>query len=150
MILIFVLANSVGWLVVQLSIAAVATRIGPPHFAADGLLPRVRSWEIVFYQRWLRIRRWKRKLPDGTSWVGGYRKHSLATRNPADLRQLAIESRRGETAHWLMFASFPLFFLWNPPWAWIVVALYAAAANLPCIVVQRYNREAVRRMLLSL
>lgn len=148
MIVRFIAINSIGWLVVQLSIAAILTRMSSRHFRTDGLLPGVRGWEISLYRRWFRIRRWKRKLPDGSPWVGGgFRKQDLATRCPNHLHQLEIETRRGEAAHWLMLTCFPIFFLWNPPWAWLLIALYAVAANLPCILVQRYNREVVRRML---
>jgi glycosyl-4,4'-diaponeurosporenoate acyltransferase len=34
----------------------------------------------------------------------------------------------------------PLFFLWNPPSIWWVMAAYALAANGPCLIAQRYNR----------
>lgn len=142
-----ILVNTLGWLVLQLSIAAVAIRIGPSRFEDDNWLYRVRAFEIEFYKRWLHIRRWKHLLPDGASWVGGsFRKKFLQGCHPIYLRQLMTETRRGETAHWLMLVSFPVFFLWNPPWARIAMMSYAIAANLPCIIVQRYNREAVRRL----
>jgi glycosyl-4,4'-diaponeurosporenoate acyltransferase len=48
-----------------------------------------------------------------------------------------------------MFCCLPLFFLWNPPWACLVMTTYALAANLPCILAQRYNRIAVNRALRS-
>lgn len=145
--MILFLVNSLGWLVLQLSIAAVAIRLSPKFFANDDRLYRVHAFEIQFYRRWLRVRRWKHMLPDGAPWVGGrFYKKSLQGNSPAYLRQLLIETRRGEATHWLMLASFPIFFLWNPPWARIVMASYAIAANLPCIVVQRYNREAVHRL----
>jgi glycosyl-4,4'-diaponeurosporenoate acyltransferase len=142
-----VLVNALGWLILQLSIAAVAVRVDPCWFANDNMLFRVHAYEIEFYRRWLHIRRWKRLLPDGAPWVGGsFRKKSLHGSNPAYLRKLLVETRRGEVAHWLMLASFPIFFLWNPPWARIVMMSYAIAANLPCIIAQRYNREAVHRL----
>jgi GNAT superfamily N-acetyltransferase len=140
--------NVAAWLVLQLGIAAASTRISHNYFARDNWYYRVRGWETGFYRRSLRIRRWKRLLPDGAPWVGGqFSKRNLERRDPAYLRQLAIETRRGEVAHWLMLACFPVFFLWNPPWAWVVMAAYAVAANLPCIIVQRYNREVVREFL---
>ena len=142
-------ANVVVWLVLQLGIAAGATRMNSRHFARDNWYYRVRDWERRFYRRWLRIRRWKRLLPDGAPWVGAkFRKKTLAWRDVAYMGQFVIETRRGEATHWLAFVCFPLFFLWNPHWAWIVMAAYAAAANIPCIIVQRYNREAVRKFLL--
>lgn len=149
MVIRLILINSVSWLVLQLSIAAAVTRISAQRFVNDNALYHVRSWEVKFYRRWLRIRRWKRLLPDGASWVGGrFSKKRLETSDPAYLRQFSLESRRGEAAHWLMFFCFPLFCFWNPPWAWLIIAFYAAAANLPCIFVQRYNRETIRQLLM--
>jgi len=144
-----ILVNTLGWLIVQLSIAAIAIWMDTVWFADDNRLYRVQEWEIKFYKRWLHIRRWKGLLPDGARWVGGrFRKKFLQEMNPAYLRQLLIETKRGEVAHWFMLASFPIFFPWNPPWARIVMMVYAIAANLPCILVQRYNREAMRRLLM--
>jgi len=147
MILAIITANTFGWLVLQLFIAAVATRMAPRCFAKDNWLYRVWAREIEFYRRFLLIRRWKNWLPDGAPWVGGrFRKKTLLGRDSTYLTQLGIETRRGEAAHWLMLASFPIFFPWNPLWARIVIVVYAVAANLPCIIVQRYNREVVRRL----
>lgn len=147
-ILTLIAVNTFGWLILQVSIAAAATHMDSRHFVNDNLLYRTYAWEIDFYRKWFRIRRWKGLLPDGAPWVGGaFRKKRLQGRNPTYLRQFALEARRGEAAHWLMLACFPLFFLWNPPWACIVIAAYAIAANLPCIVVQRYNRQMVQRLL---
>ncbi len=143
-----IVVDMIGWPVLQLGIAWVMTKISSRRFASDNRLYHVRGWEIGFYRRWLCIRKWKGLLPDGAAWVGGsFRKKNLERRDQAYLRELVLETRRGETAHWLMLACFPLFFLWNPTWVWIVMALYAVLANLPCIVVQRYNRETVRHLL---
>ena len=71
MILTLILVNTFGWLILQLSIAAVAVRMDPRWFARDNRLYRVRGGEVDFYRRWLRIRRWKNWLPDGAPWVGG-------------------------------------------------------------------------------
>lgn len=139
--------NTVGWLGLQLGIAWAATRAPSRYFSADNWLYAVRAWEAGFYRRCLRVRRWKRLLPDGAPWVGSrFAKKTLKAHDPEYLRQWMIETRRGELAHWLMLACFPIFFLWNPHWAWVVMALYAAAANLPCIVAQRYNRAVLGRL----
>lgn len=41
----------------------------------------------------------------------------------------------------------PVFFLWNRWWADLIMASYAVLANLPCILVQRYNRLRFQRVL---
>ena len=85
-------------------------------------------------------------LPDGAPWLGGFSKKKLNARDPGCLAQFLVETRRAEIAHWCMLACFPIFFLWNPPWACGVMCAYAVAANLPCIVAQRFNRMAITRL----
>ena len=44
-------------------------------------------------------------------------------------------------------AASPLFVLWNPPIASVLLIGYGVVANLPFIVIQRYNRQRVTRVL---
>jgi glycosyl-4,4'-diaponeurosporenoate acyltransferase len=97
---------------------------------------------------YLLIRRWKDLIPDGASWFrGGFAKAKLAARDADYLRRFVIETRRGEACHWTVLAIVPVFFLWNPWWADAVIAVYAIAANLPCILIQRHNRRRLQHML---
>jgi glycosyl-4,4'-diaponeurosporenoate acyltransferase len=41
----------------------------------------------------------------------------------------------------------PAFVVWNPWWVEIAMVVYALAANLPCLLVQRYNRARLARLL---
>ena len=65
----------------------------------------------------------------------------------ADLGRYLVETRRGELAHWAIMAAAPLFLLWNPWTIWLLMVAYAVVANLPCIVIQRYNRARLLRIL---
>ena len=146
MIARLIIINAASWLVVQLGIAWAVTRLKPERFMGGCSLFNVSEREIGFYRRVLRIRSWKRLLPDGAPWVGGaFPKKRIQSSDVGYLRQFITETKRGETAHWLMLASCPVLCVWNPPWAWVVMAAYACAANFPCIAVQRYNRELLRR-----
>jgi glycosyl-4,4'-diaponeurosporenoate acyltransferase len=140
-------ANLLGWPVIQVGLAALFLRLPGQWFAKDGALYQARAWEEDgrFYTRWLQIRRWKRLLPDGAPWVGGMSKKRLQSRDPRFLETFILETRRAECAHWCMLLCLPLFFLCNPPWARWVMTAYAVAANLPCIVAQRYNRLVLQR-----
>jgi glycosyl-4,4'-diaponeurosporenoate acyltransferase len=142
------IANFAGWPVLQIMMGFAATRLPPHLFAEDCWLTAPRRWERggALYRKWLAIRRWKGLLPDGAACFGGIAKKSLVARDSAYLVQFANETRRSEIAHWCMLACFPVFCLWNPAWAcWVMVA-YAFAANLPCIVVQRYNRMTLQHL----
>jgi glycosyl-4,4'-diaponeurosporenoate acyltransferase len=138
--------NIGGWLVIQLGLAWLFTRMPATWFRPGAGC----GWEEGgrFYEQVFRIKQWKDRLPDAARWFGGgFAKGSLAGADPGYLRRFVCETWRGELCHWCAIACIPLFFLWNPWWGnWIIVA-YAVAANLPCILVQRYNRLRFRRVL---
>ena len=141
-------ANVLGWPLIHLTIGTIILRLPSDLFAEDTWLTAQRRWERQgrLYRDWLAIRKWKPLLPDGAPWMGGFAKRTLHARESAYLARFVLETRRAEIAHWCMFACLPLFFLWNPPWARVIVTAYAVAANLPCIIAQRYNRIALERV----
>lgn len=141
-------ANVLGWPFLHIAIGLIALRVPSHIFAHDTWLTAPRPWEQDerVYRDWLAIRRWKYLLPDGAPWLGGFAKKKLINRDPTCIAQLLIETRRAEIAHWFMLGCLPLFFIWNPPWARWVMAVYALATNLPCILAQRYNRLVLSRI----
>lgn len=141
-------ANVLGWPILHIVIGFTALRVPTPIFACDTWLTAPRPWEQNghVYRDRLAIRKWKILLPDGAPWLGGFAKKKLRERNSTYLEQFLIETRRAEIAHWCMLACLPIFFIWNPPWARWVMAVYALAANVPCILVQRYNRLTLNRI----
>lgn len=141
-------ANILGWPVIHIVIGKIAIHIPQRALSTDGVVCAPRSWERdgEFYRRWFAIRSWKKLLPDGAAWLGGKPKKHLAARKAASMDAFIVETRRAELAHWCMLGCFPLFLLWNPPWASCVMFVYAVAVNLPCIVAQRYNRFRSIRM----
>lgn len=139
--------NAFACAVLQMGIAWLFERWDVRRFSVDRRAFQPHDREIDFY-RMLGIRRWKRLLPDGAPWVGGsFSKARLAQRDEAYLRRFAAESYRGELAHLFMIACMPIVFVWNPLRTWPVFCLYALAANLPCILTQRYNRAMLLRIL---
>jgi glycosyl-4,4'-diaponeurosporenoate acyltransferase len=147
--LLVIIVNVLGWPIIQLTLGKLFLLLPDSFFTEDSWLTRERRLEKNgdCYRRFLRMQWWKGLLPDGASWLGGRPKRNVATRNCSELALFAIETRRSEIAHWCMLLCTPIFYLWNPPWACVVVTLYGIAANLPCILVQRANRIKVRRIL---
>ena len=141
------IANILGWPLIHLAIAFVFLRLPAQRFARDSWLTVPRGWEQNgrVYRNWLAIRQWKRVLPDGAPWLGGMAKKRLQAHDASYLAQYLLETRRAEWAHWCMLGLLPVFFLWNPPWARTIMTAYALAANLPCILAQRYNRIILNR-----
>lgn len=94
------------------------------------------------------IRRWKHWIPDaGGALPGGVRKASLVRRDPLALRRLLVETRRAELVHWLLWPAGLLTALWLPPAGVLVNVVFATVFNLPCVLVQRFNRGRLRRCL---
>jgi glycosyl-4,4'-diaponeurosporenoate acyltransferase len=141
-----VVLNVAGWPILQVALAWSFTRMPATWFAS---VP-AQAWEDGgrFYERIIAIRSWKRLLPDAARWfAGGFGKGTLASADPEYLQRFLRETRRGEMCHWTAIFCAPSFFLWNPWWGDLIIVAYALAANLPCILTQRYNRARMSRLL---
>jgi glycosyl-4,4'-diaponeurosporenoate acyltransferase len=145
-----VLVDAAVWAVAGTVVGWLTHRARPPRFTADGPVTRLRPVEAGgrAYERVLRIKRWKHRLPEaGDLFPGGVSKRALPGTDRAGLARFAVETRRAETTHWALLALTPLFWLWNPPALALVMLGYALVANGPCIAVQRYNRARLLRIL---
>ena len=107
------------------------------------------AWERdgAIYRR-LAIGAWKDRLPEaGAVLPGGFSKRRLLSSDAAYLERFAVETARAEFAHWLPWLLSLTFFAWNPWPIGVLMVLYGAATNAPCILVQRYNRARLVRAL---
>lgn len=145
-ILWVVVLNVAGWPVIQLVLAWVFTRLPVGWFNPGQPFAWERTGRI--YERLCGIKRWKDRLPDAARWFGdGFAKGTLAAKDSGYFGRFVRETWRGELCHWAGLACAPVFFLWNPLWADLVMLAYGVAANLPCILAQRYNRARLQRLL---
>lgn len=147
--LIFV--DVAAWFVIHMGVAWLGIRLSTHRFNHDSWLYRPRRWEQGgrAYERVLAIRRWKRMLPDGAAlFSGGFRKANLGDADDAAyLERFRRETCRAEAVHLVVFGCAALFFIWNPWPVGIVMIVYGALANLPCIAAQRYNRIRLGRVI---
>ena len=144
---VLVLTDAAAWFLVSLVVGYACHRLPDDRLERDTAFTRPRAFEEGgrFYERRLRIVRWKDRLPEaGDLFRDGYDKR-VVTR--AELPRYVIETRRAEYTHWGIMAATPLFLLWNPFLVWWAMVAYAVIANLPCLVIQRYNRARVLRIL---
>lgn len=145
-----ILINILLWLSIHLTIAYLATILPSGLINIDSTVFREWNWEKGgrFYEKYFRIRLWKELLPDGSAlFKKGFRKKRMVSASPEYINRFIIEVCRAEMAHWIVILCSPVFFIWNPLWAGIVMIFYAIAANMPCILAQRYNRIRLRRLL---
>jgi len=141
--------NVLTWACWSAAIGYIGHRRPVTAFAGDRWWSQSRAFERdgALYARDFRIKQWKEHLPElGGLFSGGFAKRSTRG-DRAHLERFVVETRRAEWVHWMVFLAWPAFALWNPPWAVGVTLCYATAANVPCILVQRYNRARLIRLL---
>lgn len=108
-----------------------------------------RNGEI--YKHIFKIDKWKTYLPESSSLIkGSYNKKKIANFSKDSLDQFLLESCRAEMTHWLGMTPFWIFGLFTPARVVGYMFIYALAVNLPCIMIQRYNRPRVLRLLTKL
>jgi glycosyl-4,4'-diaponeurosporenoate acyltransferase len=137
------LSSALFWLLISLLVGLVANRLPPQWLQTDPPLH-----QLPAPARTPVIRAWKRWIPDaGPALPGGIAKARLVARDPAILQRLVIETRRAELVHWLLLPGGLLTALWLPSTGVVVNVGFALVFNLPCLLIQRYNRRRVQRLI---
>ncbi len=105
--------------------------------------------EGQIYQTIFHVKKWKHLLPDGgVVWKKrGFKKKHLQHFDQETLERFLYESCRGEATHWLPILLFWVFFLFTPAYVGWIMLGYSLLVNVPCIIVQRYNRPRITRYL---
>ena len=148
-----ILVDVVAWGLFHAVTGYLAHRLGDARLSRDGWLLRPRAFEDGgrWYRRRLAIHRWKDRVPEaGDLFRGGVSKRQLPARDRAGLELFVRETRRAELAHWWALFCGPLFLLWNPPLAAVLLVTYGVLANLPFVLIQRYNRFRTQAVLARL
>jgi glycosyl-4,4'-diaponeurosporenoate acyltransferase len=145
-----VILDILAWFVIHMAVVLTVVRIPRSFFNPDNFLYRTRGWETAgnIYQKGFGIRKWKAYAPDGAGLLKdrGFPKKQLKGRSTDYLRIFLIETCRAEMTHWIIMLFAPFFFLWNRPVVGWIMILYATAENLPLVMIQRYNRQRLRRV----
>jgi glycosyl-4,4'-diaponeurosporenoate acyltransferase len=136
------------WFAIGLCTGWTGHRLDLGRLDHDTWLTKVRSFEQDgrFYERRMRIRSWKDRLPEGgATFEGGFSKARMGGRSDEHLQRFAAETRRAEYVHWANAASGPLFAVFLPPWIVAVMTAFGVVVHLPFIAIQRYNRARLER-----
>ena len=139
------------WFIFQYGSARLSLLIPERFLSPNNLFLKPSSFEkhSNFYHKILKIKKWKHLLPDGaTVWKDkSFTKRYLQSKSPLYLNQYTIETVRGEIAHWAAIFPFWVFGFFLKPYVVWIMFLYALIVNLPCILVLRYNRMRILRLL---
>lgn len=145
---IAVALDVVAWIALGVVVGKFQARRTPEQLMRLGPFTAMspREYGGRWYRRALRIDAWKDRLPDAGTWFGGLSKRQLPAPIDGGWRRFAAECIRAERTHLAMFAALPLFALWNPLGIFIANVLFALAANLPCLIVARFNRARIMKL----
>ncbi len=140
--------NVVAWVVAGTIVGTWRARQSLEGVARMGPCTRLRSFERngELYVRVLRVRAWKRLVPEAGTWFGGMSKRRLPNVHEGGLQRLAVESLRAEKTHLTMLAVTPVFVLWNDPVPFLANVCFSLVVNVPPIVVTRFNRHRLARL----
>lgn len=140
------------WILFHFGSGYVAHHLPTGVLSALPVVNRNYRWEgSGSLYAWLGIRVWKDRLPEaGAFFEGGFSKRRLRSQTPAYLGRFLLETARAEFSHWLTWGMALTFFLWTPWQVGVVMLIYGAIVNLPCILIQRYNRARLQRVILAL
>jgi len=97
----------------------------------------------------LGVRKWKDSFPDMSVIVPFLMpsKKLPKTRSATQIRLMIQETCVAEWTHWMLcIIGFGCVFLWKKAGGWLLAVLYALG-NIPYIIIQRYNRPKLIRLL---
>ena len=146
----FLLLNLGTWIFWFYFIGYVASILPDKFLKKDYFFTNILFFEENpnWFKRYLLINKWKDKMPElGGFFKKGFQKRSVANGEIAQLELFIKETRRAEIAHWLMTAGWILTTLFNPMWAVIFNIIFAHVVNFPCLIIQRYNRVRLIKVL---
>ena len=109
---------------------------------------RTYAWEDKLWKT-LQIRKWQAKVPDMSRLFKKLMPEKKLTQKTAqDLPLMIQETCVAELTHGLLcFAGLALLKIWRGPGGVILTVIYIVFGNLPFLLIQRYNRPRLQRLL---
>ncbi len=99
--------------------------------------------ECDFYKRGLHINAWKDYVPS----VGPFDKKTLKANSAEYYSLFILETIRAEMAHvFCILITLLVLYLYKPSYPF-AIPLFYLVINVPCIIIQRYNRARLERIL---
>ncbi len=134
--------NVLIWPIAHIAIARYTLKLPDQQFQRDTWLYRLKGFETVrYFVKILKIRFWKRWIPDGaTIFNEGFKKKKLLGTQTEYLVLFIQETRRAEYSHLLQIFPALIFFIFNSFFVSMIMVVYALVFNVPLMILQRYNR----------
>lgn len=145
-----VILDVIAWVMFHLSIGFWTSKIPVDVFNPQHSWYMTRIWEKggEIYQDLFRVKDWKKYIPSGAAvYKNAYEIKHIKAFTVNNVTRWLKESCRSEFCHWVMILPGFLFFLWNSTIGGWIMVVYAFLNNLVPIIMQRYNRPRVRKLL---
>lgn len=146
----FLRVSLLVFILISLAMTVVCARLPDKMYYYEKWMFRERTWEDSgrIYETYFGVKKWKTKLPDISDFMKWrFNKKHLADCNKDYIRVFLIESCKSEFTHWMIIFSTLFFIFWSDLPTTILMFLLASALNLPYIIIQRYNRPRLVRLL---
>lgn len=140
------LTNLILFMIFSIAITILSNVLPDSVYSSKNWLLRERKWEKKgeFYQRTLKVKHWKKFLPELSDFVKNvFPKKEIKEFSKDYLQKYLLENCKSELTHWCIIFSSLLFFLWAEFERSSLVIIIAVILNLPYIIIQRYNRPRI-------
>jgi glycosyl-4,4'-diaponeurosporenoate acyltransferase len=142
--LILIVANSVFLVGISFASGYLCHFIPFSFYNIKNPIFKKRFWELEgkLYEKVFFVKYWKDIVPEAGELIKihPFDKKKLKSKEKSFIERFIIETCRAELVHILIFLSTPFAFLFNPPIGDYLMAAYGILANIPFIIIQRYNR----------
>lgn len=148
--LLILRTNLFIFLVFSVVISLITEKLPKCFYFYDTWLYREKKWEKggIIYERLFLVKKWKDKLPEISDFIKCLfvKKHLKSTKTNY-LRKFLLESCKSELTHWLIILSSFTFIFWTDFMSMVRVLIIATILNLPYIIIQRYNRPRIIKLM---
>ncbi len=146
----FMFLNISTWVMWFFIVGFCVSKLSDNFLAKDRIFTKLFDFEkeTIWFNHYLKIDKWKDKVPELGNFFGkGFPKRSVGQAEVSHLQLFIRETRRAEIAHWIMTAGWIFTIIFNPLWAIVFNLFFAHVVNFPCLLIQRYNRVRLLRVL---
>jgi glycosyl-4,4'-diaponeurosporenoate acyltransferase len=133
------------FLIFSVLITVIFSFLPSNFFEKDRRLFRVKNWEHngMIYQTLFKIKKWKSRLPElNLPTPQRFKKKKLESEclSVLQTRRFIAETRRSEFCHIVIICASFIFFITEGLLMGLTIALVAIILNVPFIMIQRFNR----------
>jgi glycosyl-4,4'-diaponeurosporenoate acyltransferase len=142
--------NLLFFLLISVVISLIAEKLPNSLYNYKFWLFKEKSWEKGgrFYEKWFVVKSWKCRLPEISDFLKSrFTKKHLNNNNKEYLKVFLMESCKSEFTHWMIIVSSLFFYINEDLPSVISIFFLSCILNVPYIIIQRYNRPRIIKLL---